>query len=644
MKKLFLYPQNSISRFVYQETGPEDKSPATDTRERTYAEEIKKYIEKGTQISDALIQAEAARCANTLQDYTDICPLIEKALDGRKLSDINDLAGLSDKIIEAATEGRNIEQPLERDKFDEIWAEIEKNPPVNLNIPGELKDTIASSIIANLETKGLSDEEIQTEVSRMITDEITYHKTLKSIVEGTEGKEPSSVEVPLTQEKFDEIWAKRQKESQETKAGETSIFIPEEFKNDIGRYVIHMLETKDLSDKDIETKTRKLIEEYATFLKINELNEIDLETGERATESTEKTLQKALEEIAKANNIDPQILYRAIAINYEGFGLDNSRNPLAYNKEEYLKNAEALAKKLKEKLGEVAKSNPNIDTTTPQGQAEALNLMGGAPGQNGEFSLLDLFKLFKDIANLGKPGSKATDSSGNPLSVANPRGNTHSPGSMRNIEGHPGSINLNSEFYGEEMKAQYEALPQNYKDAVEKITEGWDEGWSLPVMRHAINAHKQGKPFSADRPFFANDLGTQRALIYIPGKGSIQTKCHGGSGGISNVPKSHGSPLGSFYFQPGDVAFLPNHRYAARATVHGMEPMTQSYKTSYEQGGNIDPAAGNTNTAGRAILMHGSNGTTWGCWGIPKEHAVTFAQAIQEFGGANGEAFVSVAR
>jgi hypothetical protein len=248
------------------------------------------------------------------------------------------------------------------------------------------------------------------------------------------------------------------------------------------------------------------------------------------------------------------------------------------------------------------------------------------------------------------------DENGRPLGTTTPRGD-YRPRGLENVAGHVENITLNPEFYGEELMESFAALPPEYHETANTITAGseWGtgtltenlenaesiNGWRKAVMRNAVNSHRYGQDFSADKPFLANDLGTYRAVIYYPGEGSIAVPCYGGSGGISNVSESHGSPLGSFHFS--NATDRGSHRYGWSATFNGMEPMRSNYRTDYDQGPNIDPGAGNANSAGRAILMHGANGRTWGCWGIPRDEAIRFGQVIQQRGGGNGEAFVSTA-
>lgn len=287
-------------------------------------------------------------------------------------------------------------------------------------------------------------------------------------------------------------------------------------------------------------------------------------------------------------------------------------------------------------------------------------------------TLADLFRWLRefiyggeeeDDGPNGSRGAAPTDQWGNPLPNSVPRGNTRA---AENSPNHVPGISLNEAFYGPEMVAEFRSLPDSYHQAAQAITaneSSWGEGdimdgdpesisgWKLSVMRHAINAQERGIPFSADRPFFANDLATRRALIYYPGGQVRETTCVGGSGrdgqgGISNVNNSYGSPLGSFQFRPETAHRNNNHAYyRAQATVEGFEPMRDSFRVHHEQGGNIDPSSGNTNSADRAILMHGvreGQGSTWGCWGVPGDVAIEFADAIDRHGGANGEAFVSV--
>lgn len=468
-------------------------------------------------------------------------------------------------------------------------------------------------------------------------------------IERHEDGEPSSVRIPLSTEEFNKIYDSR----------EGDAHIPDQMRPEIESYVLHNLETSAtpdntanttrLSDEDIETSARVMIENQAIFLKITKFGQTQLDgtpvpsDPEAEAESVSDVARRVSGEF---EHVSPDMLMRAMAGNHKGFGMNE-----AVPKDLTEEGIRDLAKQLNttgEEIDTDLRARGLTPGTPAYQQAYTQRMNDTINSLSDVKTLGDLLKLFLRHMYPEQYGQNGGpfDSNGRPLGTTVPNGSTRSRGSMENIEGHPGEIHLNPAFYGEEMIAQYEALPESSRKAVETITEGWDDGWKLPVMRNAINSQRYGQVFSADRPFFANDLGTKRALIYIPGEGTIKTTCFGGSGGISNVSESHGSPLGSFNFKASDVAYLPNHRYRARATVHGMEPMRQNFRTSYEQGGNIDPSAGNSNSAGRAILMHGSSGTTWGCWGIPQEHAVKFAQAIQAGNppGANGEAFVSTSR
>lgn len=308
--------------------------------------------------------------------------------------------------------------------------------------------------------------------------------------------------------------------------------------------------------------------------------------------------------------------------------------------------------------------DPNIDPSTisnPIARAVYQQMPpGAAPEEGFQWSdpptLADLWRWLMDFI-YGEDEDAPTDEWGRPLGNAVPRGN-YRPRGLENVEGHVPNITLNPEFYGEQLMEDFARLPQSYHDAADEITTGtsWGpgslsedlesggdiNGWRLAVMRNAVNSHRYGQDFSANKPFFANDLGTYRALIYYPGEGTVEVPCYGGSGGISNVSESHGSPLGSFHFT--NATDRGSHRYGWSATVNGMEPMRESYRTDYDQGPNIDPGSGNSNSAGRAILMHGANGRTWGCWGIPRDEAIRFGQVVQQRGGGNGEAFVSTAQ
>lgn len=463
--------------------------------------------------------------------------------------------------------------------------------------------------------------------------------------------EPSGVAIPLTSEEFDEIYDNL----------ESGVHIPDSMRADIQAYVLSNLETsanpddeantEQLDQTEIDRLAETMITNHAIFLRTVEFGETQLDgtsiTDAREDDPDAESVSDVAHRISgEFDHVSPAMLMRAMAGNHEGFGVDENGESTPITEDAIRELAESLNEtgaEIDEELQEqgYTPGTPEYRQAYNQRMNQAVERMRL---QDVE-TLGDLIRLFLQYAfpeQFEEEGGPF-DANGRPLGTATPRGSTRSRGSVESLAGHPGTINLNPEFYGPDMIAQYEALPENYRQAVEQITEGWDEGWQLPVIRHAINAHRYGQPFSANRPFFANDLGTQRAVIYIPGEAPIEVPCHGGSGGISNVSESHGSPLGSFNFTPGDVAFLPNHRYRARATVHGFEPMRENFRTSYEQGGNIDPSAGNDNSAGRAILMHGSNGTTWGCWGIPQETAVAFARAIEQYGGASGEAFVSTA-
>ena len=43
-----------------------------------------------------------------------------------------------------------------------------------------------------------------------------------------------------------------------------------------------------------------------------------------------------------------------------------------------------------------------------------------------------------------------------------------------------------------------------------------ESGWSLAVMRNAVNSAEHGKRFNENQVFMAHDLGTQTSGIYDP--------------------------------------------------------------------------------------------------------------------------------
>lgn len=499
----------------------------------------------------------------------------------------------------------------------------------------------------------------------------------------TEETEESKIQIPLTTEEFDDIY----------KNLDTSIHIPDELWPEIEAYILHNLETSaDPEDEDnterltmeqITKKAEEDIESYAIFLKAQKFYDTELEGGgqvhldgspvteDKPLEDDEtgfpETVGNRIDQVAEETGVDKQALLQAMAGNVGGFGLDDEGHPLDITPD----SIGDLATRMKEARETVKASG--VDPESPQGQAMFYN-QAFPPGQDEpdlweamasgnlkEFLKALLYYMFKSAQNDEVP----TDSSGRPLGVATPNGNyeaaTNSPNHVENTK-------LNENFYGAEMVAEFRKLPEADQKAAAEITEdgawgpgdlesseaGKISGWKLAVMRHAVTRKEQNQPpLTADKPFFANDLALRRAIIYIPGRagGPILTTCVGGSGknglGISNVSGSNGSPLGSFYFKPETVRDrrADKPRYAWSASVHGMEPMDKSFRVSHEEGANIDPSSGNTNTAGRAVLMHGVNDgarSTWGCWGVPRPVAEDFAAAIKEKGGANGEAFLSI--
>lgn len=477
------------------------------------------------------------------------------------------------------------------------------------------------------------------------------------------GREASSVIIPLTAAEFGTIY----------ESLETTVHIPDEMRTEIESYVLHNLETsanpedetstERLSITEIHTRAIIMIENHAIFLKTTQFSERQIDGTLLPTDAESREGVESISDIAhrvagEFEHVSPTMLLRAMAGNHENFGLNNEGEPVNFNEE----SIRELARRLNQTGERVAADlqTQGLTPGTPEFQQAYQGRMTQIAEESGEIRTLgDLIRLLLRFIYPERYPQDGTqggpfDSNGRPLETAVPRGNTQG---AEIATDHRENINLNSEYYGEALVSEFRALPDNVIQAAETITTPnmWGSGniredapaaisgWKLAVMRNAVNSNRYGQIFSANRPFFANDLAARRALIYLPGEGQpLATVCQAGSGGVSNVNNSHGSPVGSFYFQPGDVVHHGNsHRYRSQATVHGMEPMRADYRTDYAQGSNIDPSSGNANSASRAILMHGATGGTWGCWGIPPQNAEIFARAIQSGGGANGEAFLS---
>ena len=501
---------------------------------------------------------------------------------------------------------------------------------------------------------------VQTLETHLEASSGTKRATERALAAPNDEKEPSGVAIPLTAAEFETIYNNL----------DTNIDIPEEMKADIQGYVLHNLETsanpddndntERLDQEEIDSQAQVMIENHAIYLKTLAFGNTQIDgtpmpaDPEENTESIGDITRRVSKEF---DHVSPTMLMRAMASNHEGFGLNEDGEPIPLTEDSIRELAEQL-----NQTGETIDRElqaQGLTPGTPEYRQAYNDRMNNTINSLSDVKTLgDLLQLLLRWAYPERYGDEGGpfDSNGRPLGTALPQGN-YRPRGLENVEGHVENITLNPEFYGQELIEEFSQLPEQYITAANTITEdaewgtgtlsenlesGGDiNGWRLAVMRNAVNAHRYGQDFSADKPFLANDLGTYRAVIYYPGEGSIAVPCYGGSGGISNVSESHGSPLGSFHFS--NATDRGSHRYGWSSTVNGMEPMRDNYRTDYDQGPNIDPGSGNANSAGRAILMHGSNGRTWGCWGIPRDEAIRFGQVLQQRGGGNGEAFVSTA-
>ena len=492
----------------------------------------------------------------------------------------------------------------------------------------------------------------------------TSASTERAVERGMEtpGQEPSGVAMPLSNEEFDEIYDNL----------DPSVDIPDDMRADIEAYVLHNLETsadpddaentERLDTEEINRLAESMIINQAIFLKTVEFGEVTL-NGDPINEAREEDPEaERVSDVARRiseafDHVSPQMLMRAMAGNHEGFGVNEEGEATAITEDSIRELAESLNGTGAE-IDEALQAEGLTPGTPAYQQAynQRMNQAVERMRLQDVESLADLIQLFLQFINPEQFEEEGGpfDDNGRPLGTTTPRGN-YRPRGIETDGNHVPSISLHPDFYGDQLKEDFADLPENFHDTADLITQdskwgpntlkenlesGADiNGWRLAVMRNAVNSYRYNKDFSAEKPFFANDLGTYRALIYYPGEGTTDVPCYGGSGGISNVSESHGSPLGSFNFS--NATDRGSHRYGWSATVNGMEPMRSNYRTDYDEGPNIDPGAGNTNSAGRAILMHGANGRTWGCWGIPREEAIKLGQVIQEKGGGNGEAFVS---
>jgi len=628
MKNLFNRQQSFNTRFIFHETS----DPRVDSIESTIRTRATQ-----AELSDEDIHDLAHQFAEMIPDDMDFSTIFTETLGENLENDEIDtwINSIETRLREESrTEGEpsKVGVPITAEQFDEVFSEWDSEIVLPENVlPENLQADIRDLAIATIEGEGKTPEQLETEIQRFIDRERTSLRVQSFGVTRLDNGEI------ITKEDLQDP-----ENAPESVADAIRRIIGEDFEPSAAVQTL-IDEAEDLAEQADAAEGDEAIRLRAEAV--------------AAARRAERARQENL-------SLETDVIAGLIAEGHGGFGQDDAGNafPLTEDGIRDFYSQALAARNLSPDTPAAEVENPVARSIYESMTGPGSSVPNNAPESSEIRTLGDLLRWLIAFVNGDTDengniinqngGSTPTDEWGRPMATSTPRGNTRSGEIVSNIEGDPNNISLNPEFYGEEMIAEYEALPESYRETVETITgerPPWTEGWALPVMRHAITAHRHGQPFDSNRPFFANDLGTFTALIYIPGEGTVYTTSVGGSGrngggGISNVDGSYGSPLGSFNFSPSDVAYLPNHRYRARATVHGFEPMREQFRVQREVGSNVDPSAGNTNTAGRAVLMHGVNpgaGSTWGCWGVPQDVAVRFAQAIEQHGGASGEAFVS---
>lgn len=437
-----------------------------------------------------------------------------------------------------------------------------------------------------------------------------------------------------------------------------NMYVPEGLEAEIMSEVIANLETEWLTPEEVQTQLEGMYTEVATRLKIREFESMSLADRTRILEWDEDTLSigDEITRISQETGIDRDLLARAMAQNFQNFGIGEDGTPLNEVWEQLTGSITSLAGTIQQQLEEYRRENPDAeyDMSDPQQVRDFYEaaLWSDVVSSLGEDSTISTGPTQSYTPSYA-PSSPAR--TGIP---ASPTGPGYSSEWLSEWgEAHVWTIELNPEFYGQQLVNDFNELEQRSPEVYESalhIIEAFDTAagseeswWGWPIMRNAVNSVQRWENFSDSRCFLAHDLGTQTSGVYDPRTQQVTFIPSRHGRGIGNVPESYTTPLGSFTMQNTHMN-NPNgrsqgQRYNYCLSVHGMEPMRQDMVVrDRAEARSYDPSVWNENSNGRAILIHDGLRTTLGCSGYTTEWARLIAESVRAgWGEWNFEVFIS---